>query len=459
MAHERIEQAVLGLGRGISDEAVVIGNSAVGLALPEFRAPHDIDLAVSEEAFGYLRDQLGWEEAANDADNPRLLKGGFDISTGWGGSMDYDSLRTRSWRTKAGVRVAGLPDVYAYKHARHSAADVADTDAIRRRLQDPVQSPFAAEYIPHEVAAARGCLPEELQADPDAQAAILLAANGLHIVYTLYGHSQIGQANQIVGDLERPEFGVPATYHNGFELLRDARLLQQHLANINAPVRDRLLALAIDPYSDAVYGNGRVKDNPSGHDELCSAELLMNHALRLGFSPEEADRMYAGVMGTTFDEATGGQRGKASADPLVRGMVGVDLQTLAEPGSVRSTFDLAVEDGFSARYNVARTIGRVLCEHDVRVLSTVQALEEIDRYADAKPADAPDGPTVMQAFSTRLAGNAGFHRLHRYPADWTLDNLPLRLEHADTLERLAALLLAREVTAVEAYRMAGVRAR
>src|SRR6185503_16502856 len=105
--------------------------------------------------------------------------------------------------------------------------------------------------------------------------------------------------------LERPEFGVPATYHNGFGLVADAHRLQRHLHNIGAPARDRLLALAIDPYTDAIYGNGRYADNPEGHDELRSAELVRAHALHLGFGRDEANRMYTITLDTTFDEATG----------------------------------------------------------------------------------------------------------------------------------------------------------
>jgi len=451
MSHESIEQAVFGLGDGLADEAVVIGSGAVKLALPGFREPNDTDLALSEGAFSYLHSQPDWQEVTDPGGATRLLKDGFDVGVGWG-PTNFEDLKARSWRTPDGLQVAGLPDVYAYKQRRESDLDVYDMTAIRERLHDPAQAPLLARLIPHEVAVARGCLPEELQDDPDAQDAILLAANGMHIVYTLYGHPQIGQANQIVGDVEAPEYQVPATYHNGFGLVDDMQRLQQHLKAIKAPIEDRLLGLAIDPYTDAVYGNGRFRHNPKGHDELRSAELLRARALYLGFSQEQADRKHDITLETTFDEDTGSQRGKDSTDLLARGVVAVDLQPLAEPNSVETSIDVAVEDSFSARYSAARTVGRVLCAHGERVRTTADALLLIDRYATERP--APDGPTVMQAFAGRLAQTTDFHRRHGYPADWTFDNKPMREDHAVKLEDLSSRLLAGEIPATEAHQEA-----
>lgn len=450
MSHERVEQTVAELGRSIANEAVVIGSSAIACALPGFREPNDVDVAVPAEAFAHLREQPGWEEVWGMDGMPRLLKGKLDVGAGWGGPADYTELQARSWITENGVQVAGLPDVYAYKQRRMQKDDVADLQAVRTYLQDPARAPFSARQIPHELAAAWECLPAVAQDSPDAERAALLAANGMHIVYTLYGHPEIGQANQIIGDLEQLEFGVPATYHNGLGLVRDARALQQHLGNSGAPVSDRLLALAIDPYTDAIYGGGRFRNNPQGYDELRSAELLKGHALQLGYKPQEAERMHMVTLRTTFDEETGSQWGTHAADPLARAVTGVDLYPLARPESVGASFDLAVEDGFSARFSRVRTIGRVLGEKGARVYATVDGLRLIDHYADERPANVPDGPTVKQALAARLDGNAQFHRRHQYPDGWTLDNPCLREDHALALERASADLLAGK-TATEAY--------
>jgi hypothetical protein len=452
MAHESIEQAVHELGRGVAQEAVVIGSQAIRLALPEFRQSRDTDVAVSPGVYDHLRQQPGWQEVPDSQGVLRILNDDLDVGRGWGGTMTHADLLRRSWQTDTGIRIASLPDIVAYKHRRGSESDVKDLAFIRSCLQDPGRAPLPARLLGHEVAAAQACLPEELRDDPDAQAAILLAASGMHIVYTLYGHPEIGQANQIVGDLERQEFGVPATYHNGFGLVADAQRLQRHLHNIGAPARDRLLALAIDPHTDSVYGFGRRSDNPTGHDELRSAELVRAHALYLGFDRDEAERMYNGTIGTTFDERAGSQLGKDSPDPLVRGVVGVDLQPLAEPTAVETTVELGAEDLHSARYSRDRVVGRVLRERGVRVFSTLDVVRAIDRYGGERPRGAsPDSPTAMQAFAGRLGGNAGFLRAHRYPRDWTLDNPAMREAHAVKLVDLEARLLAGEITAEQAY--------
>lgn len=450
MAYEQIEQVVMELGRGIAEEAVVIGSSAITLAMPEFRRPNDVDVAVSSEAFAYLLRQPGWEASQSADGTPRLLKDALDVGVGWGDNANYPDLLARSWTMASGLHVAGLPDVYAYKHRRRQQADAADLQAVQAHLQNPNRSPFSARHIPHELAAAWDCLPAELRDHPDAERAAILAANGMHTVYTLYGHPGIGQTNQIVGELEQPEFGVPATYHNGFGLVRDAKALQRHLAIANAPADDCLLALAVDPYTDAVYGNGRFSNNPQGHDELRSANLVRGHALQLGFTPEEAERTHTVTLATTFDQRTGSQRGKHVIDPLARAVAGVDLYLLTEPGSVAASFALAIEDEFSVRASATRTIGKVLVANGVRIYSILDGLRSIDRYANERPADAPEGPTVRQAFAARLAGNATFHRQHQYPDGWTLDNPRMREEHAQVLERISTDLLAGK-TVMEAY--------
>ncbi len=448
MSHEHIEQAVASLGRGIAEDAIVIGSSAIACALPEFRSPNDVDIAIPEAAFNHLRQQPDWEEKESFDGTPRLVKETLDVGMGWGDTADYDDLRSRSW-VISNLLVAGLPDTYAYKHRRRQGNDVADMQAVQAYLHNPNRGPFLVQQIPHEFAAALNCLPIELQDHPDAARAALLAANGMHIVYTLYGHPEIRQANQIIGELEEPEFGVPALYHNGFGLLRDARALQQHLANISAPTHDRLLALAIDPYTDADYGGGRFKDRPLSHDELRSARLLKSHALQLDFDPNDAQRMYNTTLDTTFDEATKSQRGKHAADPLARSVAGVDLYPLATPESLDLGAGLGIEDGFSKRAGV-RTIGKVLMAHGVQIHSTVNGIHAIDRHASEKPADAPDGPTVMEAYANWMIGNGRFQRSHQYPDGWTLDNPSLRAENGRMSEQIGADLLAGK-TAAEAY--------
>jgi hypothetical protein len=450
MTGRTAEQNILSLGRGMDQEVVIAGSSAVQLALPDFRAPQDTNLVVSHEAFARLREQPDWEQTPDE----QLARDGIKISTDLGKSVSFTDLYSRSWKTDSGVQVAGLPDIYAYKHRRATPTDIEDMASIRDHLQNESRAPLAAKFIPHEITAARLCIAEEFRDSPEAEKAILLAANGLHTVYTIYGHPQIGQANPIIGSLEQPGFRVPATYHNGFGLLDDSKALQRHLANIGASAHDRLLALAIDPYTDAIYGNGRFSDNRDGYDELRAANLLRARALQLGFNDTDAERMHAVALATTFDETTRTQRGQHAVDSLARAVVAVDLHGLTEPNWMERSIDLAVEDCCSARYDKARTLGQVLVEHDERILSTTNALELVDYYADAKPAKAPNGPTVLEAFGERLLRNGTFQEVYEYPADWTLNKPRFRQRHASAIKVIANQLLQREITAVQAGQLA-----
>jgi len=444
---------ILQLGRGLPEAAVVVGSSALALTIDTSRNPHDIDLAVPDDAFAYLRSSQGWTETQQPDGSPRLTNGIFDVGTGWS-DVTHSELKERSWTSPEGLVVAGLPDISAYKQARHSEKDQQDLEALRARLHNPQLPPLSSRVMAHEVKAVRACLPEAVQDDPEAQTALLLAASGLHTIYTLFGHPGIRRVGQIVGSLELAEYGVPAAYHNGFGVVQDLRQLQNHLTNIGASPQDRLVALAADASSDAVYGNGRFSDNPEGHDELLAANLLRERALLLGCDEYTASRMHAAILGTTFDEKTKAQRGKRSSDPVVRAVAGIDLQTLAEPDSVEQTLALAVEDGFSARYSRERVIGRVMLEHNVRVDSVVTALQAIDGLADVRPSDAPNGSTVMQFFAGRLASNAGFQIGHEYPEGWTLDSPALRADHAAKLRKLGEKLATGRISAVDAHELA-----
>jgi hypothetical protein len=450
---DEITARVKQLGEAVAAESVVVGSSAAYMALSgDIRSPRDIDLAVSPEAYAYLREQEGWQERQG-----QITNGAYDVGTNWG-DQSYEGVKQRSWQTEDGVRVASLSDITDWKNwHRGEAKDLADVQNIRDRLLDPTKPPLSNEVIADEIAIARSCLPEHLRHDPNAQVAVELTANGLATVRALYGDDRIGRPQPIIGDLEQREYGVAATYHNGFDLPEDMQLLQRHMGRIGASDDQRLEAMVADAYSDSVYGNGRRSDNPEGYDELRSANLLGAHAAAKGYDPAKVERHRQSVLGTGFDERTGQQAGRHHPDPVVRAVAGVDLQVLSEPESASCSVDLAIEDGISARFSPARTIGQAAMEQGVRISSTADGLRFVDEYPDLKPAGAPDGPTLREAFGQRLAGNAGFadpETGYTYPDGWTLENRGNRAATARVLREMSSRVLSGDMTAGQAYQRA-----
>ncbi|MET9031205.1 hypothetical protein ABZW96_37360 [Nocardia sp. NPDC004168] len=445
------------LGGNMSREAIVTGSSAMNAAFgAPLRGSHSLDLVVPEAAYRYLREQPGWSEVRFAGEYRMLRHGDLEVSIKRGHEPGHRELASRAWRTPEGIQVAGLADVYAFKQARRLPKDVTDIALIRARLLDPNQPPLTGHVLQREIQAVRSFLPDTALNHPDAGVAVRLAAHGKYITSTLHGDPGVGQVNQIIGDLELPEYRVPATYHNGFGLAEDGRLLQQHLGNIGASPHERLDAAAADTYSDAVYGNGRRSNNPDGYDELRSADLAHAHALSLGYEPARADRIHEMIKGTAFDEQTKAQAGKHHPDPLVQSIAGVDLQTLAQPSSLEDVLDLVPEDLTSRRYSPDRVLGRTLDENNLQIRSTAEALAITDDYAEYRPSidGAPSTKTVMDAFAYRFTGNAGFSANHQYPPAWTLDNPELRAEHAEKTRELGQKLADRDITATQAHQEA-----
>lgn len=456
--HVDLETAVGRLGDRVAGDSLVLGRGAVDAAFEGRVHPGSrLEVSVPEEAYRHLREQPGWSETRRPDGTVRLVNDEMSIGMGWdGGSPRHRELFGRSWTTPGGIHVASLPDVYAILQERGLPRDLLDTAAIRRRLLDPGQPPLPEHVLVREMDAMRSFLPDSVLGHPDADVAVRLGANGMHISSTLYGDPGVGRANQIIGDLELSEYRVPATYHNGFGLVEDGRLLQEHLGNIGARPHERLDAAAADTYSDAVYGNGRRGNNPEGYDELRSADLARAHALSLGYEPERADRIHDMIKGTAFDEQTKGQAGKHDPDPLVQSIAGVDLQTLAQPSSLTDLFDLVPEDLASARHSPDRILGRTLVENDLRICSTEEGVAVIDEYAEYRPTidGVRSDRTVMDAAAARVAGNAGFSDPvtgHRYPSTWTLDNPELRAEHTEKARELGRKLADREITMSRAH--------
>ncbi|WP_231509382.1 LuxR C-terminal-related transcriptional regulator [Nocardia sp. NRRL WC-3656] len=396
-----------------------------------------------------------------------------------------------------------LPQVYA-RLQRGSSDELAENDRLRELLLDPRQAPLPEGVLTREIELLRAGLPERLleTATPaerqDIHRALRLAAMGLHTAYTLYGGdpdvTQDGEpaVNRIVGDLEKPEHGTLAAYHNGDGVLRSLARLRQHLDNLvvaDVPInlQDRLDAIVGEVYSDVVYGNGRKSNNESGYDELHSAELVKAHARHLGYPPQRIQRLGRIVLGTTFDEDTGRQVGRLDPDPVVQAVAGIDLDTLTEYDALTDSSRLSCEDNMSARYPKGLTLSRAINseiesinhfiagfaaetgeEIRAEVLQLIrlglgpsvaarldrnpdwnptrpdtnrlrpQSIIEILEFIDLKPAVA------KRAYADRLLGNVNFldpENGYQYPPTWTLENRALRAEHRDFLRKTASRLL------------------
>ncbi|MFR9774073.1 sigma factor [Nocardia sp. SC052] len=420
-----------------------------------------------------------------------------------GDAQDYIGRRPHENVPEAWARLRRgsetLPQVYA-RLQRGSSDELAESDRLRELLLDPRQAPLREHMLTREIELLRAGLPERLletatRAERETiHRALRLAAMGLHAAYTLYGGdpdmAQDGEpaVNRIVGDLEKPEHGTLAAYHNGDGILRSLARLRQHLDNLvvaGVPInlQDRLDAMVGEVYSDIVYGNGRKSDNASGYDELRSAELVKAHARHLGYQPQQIERLGRIVLGTTFDERTGRQVGRLDPDPVVQAVAGIDLDTLSEYDALTDSSRLSCEDNMSARYPKGLTLSRAInaeIEHinsfiaDPGERSRAEVLQlirgglgpsvaaRLDQNPDWQPT-RPDtnrlrpqstieilefidaGPAVAKrAYADRLLANVKFldpESGYHYPPTWTLENTALRAEHRDFLRNMASRLL------------------
>jgi hypothetical protein len=299
----------------------------------------------------------------------------------------------------------------------------------------------------------RSVLSDRVLDHPDARVLTHAGADLAHVGRVLYGDPEIRRANQMIGDLERPEYRVPATYHNAFDLERDGHYLQRNADNlersgISVTSRDRLHMETAKNGADSHYGSGR------GVDEQRSARLVEARALSLGYDPAGARAMREMVEATRFDEATKTQAGTHDPNPFNQALVGDDLQTLAEP-ELTHAFDLAVEDGAAERAAIRmdRIPGRVFADHDERITSTREGLEAYDRHGSKRAIinGEPSARTVRETLGDHLLGTAGFEKNYQPPETWTLDNPAMRNDHAEAIGPIGQAVRDGELSAVDAY--------
>ncbi|WP_040866957.1 helix-turn-helix domain-containing protein [Nocardia exalbida] len=474
------------LGRALAEHGVVVGRAAAARVMGSDSAGGRDVIELSVPEWLYRRCEAeGW--AQDDEQRSVLTRGRFRVSVGWPGAetgiVSHEDLADRSWQPAGGgPRVALLADVYAWTQ---ETQDLASADRIKDHLLSPACVPLPAEVIAREIEEVTEILrarvsPEQL-ADPEIRRGIRLAAEGLFTNRTLYGHPDIGRANHLHDDtFELREFGVAALYHNGMSVAEDVRHIVDNGVLQGADLREIVLAIAADTWSDLVYGGGRRGDNPEGYDELRSARLLHDRALSHGCDAGTARTLGFAVNGTGFDERTGIQMIAApaaveemrqrwgemtdgefhTATRVARWVAAADLQTLSEPDAVVQSIELALEDLMSRRFDPARVFGRVLSEWGVRVNAVGEALRLADRFGRLMPEHSH--LTVRQALINRLRGSADFVHPdsgHRPPDGWLLGNRDLRREHAAKLREIADRLAGDSVyTPMDAYRDARTHA-
>ncbi|MGW4093732.1 helix-turn-helix domain-containing protein [Nocardia sp. NPDC004718] len=474
------------LGRALAEHGVVVGRAAAARVMgSDSTGGRDvIELSVPE----WLYRRCEAEDWAQDDEQRSVLaRGRFRVSVGWPGVetgiVSHEDLADRSWQPAGGgPRVALLADVYAWTQ---ETQDSASADWIKDHLLSPACVPLPAEVIAREIEEVTEILrarvsPEQL-ADPEIRRGIRLAAEGLFANRTLYGHPDIGRANHLHDDaFELREFGVAALYHNGMSVAEDLRHIVDNGVLHGAELREIILAIAADAWSDLVYGGGRRGDNPEGYDELRSAQLLHDRALSHGCDASTARLLGFAVNGTGFDERTGIQMialpaaveemrqrwGEMTggefhtATRVARWVAAADLQTLSEPDAVVQSIELALEDLMSRRFDPARVFGRVLSEWGVRVNAVNEALRLADRFGRLMPEHSH--LTIRQALINRLRGSAGFVHPdsgYRPPDGWLLGNRDLRREHAAKLREIADRLAGDSIyTPMDAYRDARTHA-
>jgi len=434
---------------------IVVGSAVPYLAFGKTHEPHDVDIAVSEEALSALENQPDWELTTVEGSNrPRLVhKDGLDVAVGWG-DISYETLHERSWQM-GGVMLAHPADVYAWKQRRNDPEkDQPDLETMRELINGIGSSPLPSKLTVHEQKFIANILPDEVQNSPELQTAIELAASGLCGVRIVYGDMTRDQVNHIIGEKEKPEYGTLAAYHEGgIHTPNGMRWLMRHMSNVNAADRkagrtvtftaaDFLDGLIAYAYHDARFGNGREVD------EAQSARLAQAHALAAGYIQGNAlANISAGIEGTSYNDITGKQSGINDTNPLVLGMCGADLQGMSEASEVRRAYDIVVENSMAGQREpvTGRVIGKAVLAHGLRIFSPRELYEFIDNHPELKRSALRELGRDLTFISP------GEHTSHRYHPSWTGQSDEIRLAHADELWRHMCAIANGSMTFVEGY--------
>lgn len=445
-----ISQRVLALGRGVPEETMVIGSAAVYAALPGARLPHDIDLlCTTPEVFGHLREAPDMRHTHFADGSPRLIGKGFDIGIVWQGYTPGATAHERKWQDGEGVNYAGLTDLYPSKQERNNRhsnpKDRGDMAFIRQALQDPDSDLLPESIMQSEMTLLLASLPEHLHGNPDI---LRVIAENVYTDFTLYGDPRIRRANQIIGTLEKPRYHVPALYHNGFGLLDELGAMAGRMAHAGFSLEDQQDGLLAHSAADNIYGNGRISNNRAAYDELLSSLRLEGRVSRIGFGYERIMRVGFALLATEFVEGRTWQRGRDLDDPVAREVAGRDLHVLSEPSALKSIWGLVFEDGFSARFDERRTLGRVAVAEKFYATNVTEAVQFFGDKLDVRVRGSDQSP--REYIGRRLIGNAWFHKNYEQPWDYPTHDM-VRYLHAERQEWLGRALLAGRMALAEVH--------
>jgi NADH:ubiquinone oxidoreductase subunit len=430
------------------EKAVIVGSST--LEVLGIRRAQDIDAVVPTDVYQQLRTLHNLEEEISPESGFRHLVGdGLDISTGWNGKT-AEQIREGGY-THRGIAFAGLPDVYDAKQQRGYDKDGPDLEAIRKKLYG--DKPLPKEVLGKDLSFVQGIVPEHLRDHP----AVHVAANGLYIVRTIFGHEGETVRNYN-GSVETTE--VPATYHAWEHSAFGARDGQDSMDNGDRawqqqgrPGRcygdnERLSGLAFTNH-DAILGHGRRSANPETHDERQAAELVVRHLEGAGVSDEKLlDGSYQTVIVTTFNE----QRKAQDIDPA-RGHLteqqngaAMDMSAMRRPDGPLSTIRLAVEDltrvgaGYDKPlHRLVEQINASLPEgaQPVRISSTEDGLRLIQENPDFPVVrQTPNGPvqmTLREALATHVGGSGWFYDNYKFPENWQSGDPSQHIRNIETI--------------------------
>jgi hypothetical protein len=457
-----------------STKVALVGSRAIEVVVgPEVRRGKDTDLVVTPDVYTDLRSQHGFEERVDPNDGYRRLVGdGFDISVSWGG-RSAGELHARGY-VHNGVAVAGLPDIYEYKQDRGLEKDTDDLATIRERLYG--DHPLPPEMLQNELEFVQGFMPEHLRARKELE----VAANGLLIVRTVFGHEAEG-TRTYTGTQERD---VPALGHAWQHSAYGARDGQRNMDVVEARAKQRgtpvphtdddRIAVGVGYANhDAILGHGRQAVNPEGHDERQAADLVVRHLEAIGVTDSDLlEKTHTGVIVTTYNEAKFSQDidPKRGHMPVQHNNAGSDLSAFRRPDAPVNAIRMGMENFFRVSGGYGQPLKHLLeqinsqlpeGEPKVRVRTVEDAAPLIDQYPDYpvfKPSRTPGEPptqmTLREALADSTAGSAVFIRKYGFPSGWELGDPQLQAESADFMDELSRRMREDGLGAVDAVRAA-----